>query len=65
MGCCGPEIKYLLQENGDRIELENGKGFLLLEDQDIGSTSSPWKSAPAAFVLFVVMNVLQQIMDGI
>ena len=59
--CAGqPKVLYLLQENGDRIELEDRSGWILLEDQDIGKTSSPWKSRGAVFLLFAIGEVLRQ-----
>ena len=60
--CAGqPELKYLLQENGDRIELEDGSGYILLEDQLIGHTSSPWKSKGAVFLLFAIGEFVGQL----
>ena len=59
-----PEFKYLLQENGDRIELEDGNGWLLLEDQDIGNTSSPWKSKGSVFLLFAIGEFIRQLIGG-
>ena len=63
---CGdcPEYKYLLQENGDRIALEDGSGWLLLEDQIIGKTSSPWKSKGSVFLLFMIADFLKGFIDG-
>ena len=60
---CGdcPEVLYLLQENGDRIELEDGSGWILLEDQDIGNTSSPWKSRGSVFLLFAIGEFIRQL----
>ena len=60
---CGdrPEIRYLLQENGDRIELEDGSGYILLEDQLIGHTSSPWKSKGSVFLLFAIGEFIRQL----
>ena len=65
MPVCGgqPELKYLLQENGDRIELEGGRGYILLEDQDIGKTSSPWKSRGSVFWLFALGELVRQVFD--
>ena len=59
-GTC-PEPAYLLQENGDRIELEDGSGWLLLEDQPIGKTSSPWKSKGSVFLFFVMADFIRQL----
>ena len=49
-----PEYKYLLTESGEKIALEDGSGYILLENQDIGKTSSPWKSKGSVFLLFMV-----------
>ena len=59
-----PEAKYILQENGDRIALEDGSGWLLLEDQDIGHTSSPWKSKGSVFLLFMLADFVKGLIDG-
>ena len=66
MAACGdkPEYRYLLQENGDRIELEDGSGYILLENQDIGKTSSPWKSKGSVFLLFMVADFVKGLIDG-
>ena len=63
MPICGdyPEVLYLLQENGDRIALEDGSGWILLEDQDIGHTSSPWKSRGSVFLLFAIGEFVRQL----
>ena len=63
MPICGgfPKKLYILQENGDRIALESGKGFLLLEDQDIGKTSSPWKARGSVFLLFAIGEFIRQL----
>ncbi len=72
-GTC-PEPAYLLQENGDRIELEDGSGWILLEDQDIGwilledqdigCTSGPWKSKGSVFLLFMLADFVKGLIDG-
>lgn len=60
--CAGqPEYKYLLTESGERIELEDGSGYILLEDQVIGKTSSPWKSKGAVFLLFAIGEAVRQL----
>lgn len=63
MPVCGgfPKVKYILQENGDRIELEDGSGYLLLEDQDIGHASSPWKSKGSVFLLLAIGEFISQL----
>ena len=63
---CGdcPQPAYLLQENGDRIELEDGSGYILLENQDIGKTSSPWKSKGSVFLLFMVGEYVMRMLRG-
>lgn len=58
-GC--PEHKYLLTESGERIALEDGSGWILLEDQDIGHTSSPWKSKGSVFLLFAIGEFVRQL----
>ena len=65
MPVCGgfPEVKYILQENGNKIELEDGSGYLLLEDQDIGKTSSPWKARGSVFLLFAIGELARQLID--
>ena len=60
----GPEPNYLLLENGNRIELEDGSGWILLEDQDIGHTSSPWKSRGSVFLLFMIADFVKGLIDG-
>ena len=55
-----PEFRYLLTESGERIELEDGSGWILLEDQDIGNTSSPWKSKGAVFLLLAIGEFIRQ-----
>ena len=62
-GTC-PEPAYLLQENGDRIALEDGSGWLLLEDQVIGKASSPWKSRGSVFLLFMIADFVRGLFDG-
>ena len=63
MPVCGgqPELKYILLESGGKIELEDGSGYLLLEDQDIGKTSSPWKSRGSVFWLFALGEFIRQV----
>ena len=63
---CGdcPEPAYLLQENGDRIELEDGSGYILLENQDIGKTSSPWKSKGSVFLMFMFGEYVMRMLRG-
>ena len=63
---CGdcPEFRYLLTESGERIELEDGSGYLLLEDQVIGHTSSPWKSRGSVFLLFMLADFVKGLIDG-
>lgn len=59
-----PEYKYLLTESGEKIELEDGSGYLLLEDQDIGNTSSPWKSKGSVFLVFAIGEFVRQLFGG-
>lgn len=47
-----PSIAYLLDEDGFRIELEDGSGFILLEDQVIGCRVSPWMSTALSLLIF-------------
>jgi len=61
-GTC-PEPAYLLTEDGEKIALEDGSGYILLEDQLIGETSSPWKSQGSVFLLFVVVEFVRQLFD--
>ena len=63
---CGdcPQPAYLLQENGDRIELEDGSGYILLENQDIGKTSSPWKSKGSVFLMFMFGEYVMRMLRG-
>ena len=62
--CAGrPELSYLLTESGERIELEDGSGWILLEDQDIGETSSPWKSRGSVFLLFAIGEFVRQLIE--
>ena len=61
-GTC-PEPAYLLLENGEEFELEDGGGCILLEDQVIGHASSPWKSQGSVFLLFVVVEFVRQLFD--
>ncbi|GAH17201.1 unnamed protein product [marine sediment metagenome] len=58
-GC--PEYKYLLTESGDPIALEDGCGCILLEDQDKGKASSPWKSKGSVFLLFAIGEFVRQL----
>lgn len=53
MGINKPELAYLLNEDGFRIELEDGSGFILLEDQTIGCRTSPWQSVALSILIFV------------
>lgn len=48
-----PKANYILQENGDLIALEDGTGYLLMENQVVGSTSSPWLSLIFAFAIYL------------
>jgi len=66
MAVCGdcPEFRYLLTESGERIELEDGSGYILLEDQLIGETSTPWKSKGSVFVLFAIGELVQRFIGG-
>ena len=58
----------------DRIELEDGSGWILLEDQDIGwilledqdigCTSGPWKSKGSVFLLFMLADFVKGLIDG-
>ena len=63
MPVCGgfPKVKYILLENGNKIELEDGSGYLLMEDQDIGRTSSPWKSRGSVFLVFAIGELARQL----
>lgn len=53
MGINKPRFYYLLQEDGFRIELEDGSGFILLEDQTIGCRTSPWTSVALSILVFI------------
>jgi len=66
MAVCGdcPEFRYLLTESGERIELEDGSGYILLEDQLIGETPSPWKSKGSVFLFFVIVDFFQRFIGG-
>lgn len=59
-----PKLRYLLTESGERIELEDGSGWILLEDQDIGKTSSPWKSKGSVFLFFALGELARQLIGG-
>ena len=63
---CGdcPEYKYLLTEAGERIELDDGSGYILLEDQLIGKTSSPWKSKGSVFLMFMFGEYVMRMLRG-
>ena len=60
----GPKKDYLLLENGEEFELEDGCGCILLEDQVIGHASSPWKSKGSVFLLFMIADFLKGFIDG-
>lgn len=53
MGINKPRYYYLLDEDGFRIELEDGSGFILLEDQVIGCRVSPWTSTALSILIFL------------
>lgn len=58
MGVNKPKYYYLLNEDGSKIELEDGSGYILLEDQVIGCRVSPWMSGPLMFLIFLLGQYL-------